>query len=93
MPTTYTDQFFVMDPGNPPAAGTNLTAQSFDFVDSDDNGLIEPNVGDTANGAQVTSVWVDDTITVTMNGTTQTITSRHSSCAGSEAPLLRGSQA
>lgn len=74
MPTTYTDQFFVMDPGNPPAAGTNLTVQSFDFVDSDDNGLIEPNVGDMANGAQVTSVWVNDTITVTMNGTTQTIT-------------------
>jgi len=74
VPTTYTDQFFVMDPGNPPAAGTDLTAQSFDFVDSDDNGLIEPNVGDTANGAQVTSVWVDDTITVTMGGSTQTIT-------------------
>ena len=74
MPTTYTDQFYVIDPGSPPGPGTNLTAQNFDFVDVDDNGFIQPNVGDTANGAEVTSVWVDDTITVTMNGTTQTIT-------------------
>jgi len=74
MPTTYSDQFFVMDPGSPPSAGTNLTAQNFDFVDNDDNGLIEPNVGDTANGAEVTRVWVDDTITVTMGGSTVTIT-------------------
>lgn len=74
MPTTYTDQFYVIDPGSPPGPGTNLTAQNFDFVDADDNGFIQPNVGDTANGAEVTSVWVDDTITVTMNGTTQTIT-------------------
>jgi len=74
VPTTYTDQFYVIDPGSPPGPGTNLTAQNFDFVDVDDNGFIQPNVGDTANGAEVTSVWVDDTITVTMNGTTQTIT-------------------
>jgi Hint domain len=74
MPTTYTDQFFVMDPGNPPAVGTNLTVQNYDFVDTDDNGFIQPNVGDTANGAEVTSVWVDDTITVIMNGSTVTIT-------------------
>jgi len=74
VPTTYTDQFYVIDPGSPPGPGTNLTAQNFDFVDADDNGFIQPNVGDTANGAEVTSVWVDDTITVTMNGTTQTIT-------------------
>ena len=74
MPTTYTDQFYVIDPGNPPGPGTNLTAQNIDFVDADDDGFIQPNVGDTANGVEVTSVWVDDTITVTMDGSTQTIT-------------------
>lgn len=74
MPTTYTDQFFVIDPGNPPSAGTALTVQDYDFIDQDDNGLIEPNVGDTANGVEVTSVWEDDTITVIMGGSTVTIT-------------------
>ena len=33
MPTTYTDQFFDMDPANPPAAGTTLTVQVYDLVD------------------------------------------------------------
>ena len=74
MPTTYTDQFFIIDPGNPPSVGTTLTVQDYSFVDDDDNGLIEPNVGDTANGVDVTSVWKDDTITVTMGGSTVTIT-------------------
>ncbi|NPD18585.1 Hint domain-containing protein [Alterinioella nitratireducens] len=74
MPTTYTDQFFVIDPANPPPSGTSLTVQNYDFVDSDDNGFIQPGVGDTANGAEVTSVWIDDTITVTMGGSTVTIT-------------------
>ena len=74
MPTTYTDQFFVIDPANPPPSGTSLTVQNYDFVDSDDNGFIQPDVGDTANGAEVTSVWIDDTITVTMGGSSVTIT-------------------
>ncbi|MGV6847741.1 MAG: Hint domain-containing protein [Marinibacterium sp.] len=75
MPTTYTDQFFVIDPGNPPAAGTNLTVTNLSFVDGNDNGFINPNdAGDTANGADVTRVWVGDTITVNMNGSTVTIT-------------------
>lgn len=75
VPTTYTDQFFVIDPGNPPANGTALTVQKFDLVDGNDNGFINPNdVGDTVNGADVTSAWVNDTITVVMNGVQQTIT-------------------
>ncbi|MGV6811291.1 MAG: Hint domain-containing protein [Brevirhabdus sp.] len=75
MPTTYSDQFFVMDPGNPPSNGTALTVQVYDFVDGNDNGFINPSdTGDTANGADVTRVWVGDTITVVMDGVTQTIT-------------------
>lgn len=68
MPTTYTDQFFVMDPGNPPAGGTALTVQTFNFVDNDDDGFIGTGVGDTFNGLTVTSVWVGDTITVNIPG-------------------------
>lgn len=74
MPTTYNDQFFVMDPGNPPANGTALIKQNFDFIDNNDDGIIDTGNGDTFNGATVTSVWVNDTITVTMGGVNVTIT-------------------
>lgn len=68
MPTTYTDQFFVIDPGNPPAFGTALNWASYDYIDNDDNGFIQPNVGDTFDGVEVTSVWYDDTITMNVPG-------------------------
>ncbi|MFT4959684.1 MAG: hypothetical protein ACI92Z_000760 [Paracoccaceae bacterium] len=66
MPTQYTDQFLVMDPGNPPGSGTSLTVQSFNFTDVDDDGFIRP--GDTFNGGVINSVWVDDTITMFVPG-------------------------
>jgi len=69
MPTTYTDQFFVMDPGNAPPFGTALTVQTFDFIDQDDDGNITTTGGDTFNGLTITSVWVNDTITVNIPGT------------------------
>ena len=69
MPTSYTDQFFVMDPGAPPAGGTALTVQNFNFIDQDDDGQITTTGGDTFNGLTITSVWVGDTITVNIPGT------------------------
>ncbi len=69
MPTTYTDQFFVMDPGNPPPAGTPLTVQVYDFIDNNDDGFIGTGAGDTFNGLVITAVWVNDTITVNIPGT------------------------
>lgn len=73
MPTTYSDQFYAMDPGVPPPAGTALTVQVFNFVDNNDNGFIEAGT-DTVNGSAVVNVWVDDTITVTVGGSPVTIT-------------------
>ncbi|MCC0063380.1 MAG: Hint domain-containing protein [Defluviimonas sp.] len=73
MPTSYTDQFFLMDPGNPPAAGTALTPGNYGFVDQDDDGNIGTGSGDTFNGATVINVWRGDTITVTMGGSTVTV--------------------
>lgn len=68
MPTTYTDQFFTMDPGNPPAFGTALNWASYDYIDNDDNGFIQPGVGDTFDGVEVTSVWYNDVITMNVPG-------------------------
>lgn len=75
MPTTHTDQFWVMDPGNPPGFGTPLTVQNFSFVDNDDDGFIGTGAGDTFNGGTVTSVWVNDQVRVRWaDGSTQWIT-------------------
>jgi len=63
-----------MDPGNPPPSGTALQVQKFNFIDGNDDNLIRPNVGDTFNGLQITSVWQGDQITVRMNGARVTIT-------------------
>lgn len=73
MPTVYSDQFFVMDPGNPPKSGTVLTMRRYSFTDSNDDKLIRPNEGDTFNGLRITSVWQGDTIRVRMNGVNVTI--------------------
>jgi hypothetical protein len=69
MPTTYKDQFFTVDPGAPPAVGTLLTFDRVEFGDNDDNNLIQPNTGDTFNGLTITSVWVNDTLTINVPGT------------------------
>lgn len=75
MPTQHSDQFYVIDPGNPPSSGTSLTVQTFTFTDADDDGFIGTGDGDTFNGALVTSVWVNDQVQVRYpDGTTDTIT-------------------
>lgn len=71
MPTSYTDQFYVIDPGNPPARGTGLTVQNSSFVDNNDDGFIGTGAGDTFAGSTVTAVWVNDTVTVRIFGVGQ----------------------
>ena len=68
MPTAYEDQFFTVDPGAPPAIGTQLTFQRVEFIDEDDDGNIETNTGDTWNGNAISSVWQGDTLTVNVPG-------------------------
>jgi hypothetical protein len=71
VPTEYTDQFFTVDPGVAPAAGTPLTFARVDYIDQDDDGLIRNNSGDTFNGVAITDVWVGDTLTVNVPGVGQ----------------------
>ena len=68
MPTAYEDQFYTIDPGAPPPAGTPVTFARVEFIDEDDNGLILNNSGDTWNGIAVTQVWQDDTLTINVPG-------------------------
>jgi len=75
MPTTYTDQFYVIDPGNPPASGTVLNFQVYTVIDQDNNGRIQASGNDFVGGLDVTSTWRNDTITVEWpDGSVHTIT-------------------
>ena len=68
MATDYTDQFYVMDPGNAPPAGSALQVQQFTFTDRNDNGIIRPGDRDLFEGNRITSVWYGDTVTVRIPG-------------------------
>ncbi|KUJ78117.1 type I secretion protein [Ruegeria marisrubri] len=68
MATTYNDQFFFLDPANPPAVGTALTFQRLDLVDRNDDGDIDRRNGDSVNGSDVTRSWPGDTVTINVPG-------------------------
>lgn len=75
MPTTYLDQFYVIDPYAPPSSGTQLDVQKYELVDSDNDGDIGSSGDDTINGLDITSVYQSDTVTVQLqDGSTTTIT-------------------
>lgn len=66
MPTSYTDQFYDMDPFSPPARNTTLPVVNYTFVDENDNGFIE--IGDTFEGQLITGVYPGDEIRVRLPG-------------------------
>lgn len=74
MPTSYFDQFYLIDPGNPPPAGTALNVQYLQAVDQNDNTFLSGYFNDTIDGSKITATWNGDTVTVNMNGANVTIT-------------------
>ncbi len=79
MPTTYTDQFFILDPANPGANGTvpgsTLTVATLDIVDQNDDDLINrldlPGGGDSVDGSDITASYFDDVVTIELADGTQ----------------------
>ncbi len=76
MPTTYSEQFFAIDPSSPPPGGTALNVQQLNLVDQQDNGMITTNGnnGDRIDGSDIRQMYPGDTITVVMQGQTVTVT-------------------
>lgn len=75
MPTSFVDNFYVMDPFAPPPAGTALTAVDFTVTDNNDNGVISRFGGDSVDGVDIRRVYNGDTVTVQLsNGDVVTIT-------------------
>lgn len=71
MPTTYTDQFFVMDPYSPPPAGTFVPAVVFDLVDQTNDNDIDAFDGDTVDGIDISRSYPGDTVTLDISGVGQ----------------------
>ncbi len=64
MPTSYSDQFWLIDPYAPPPVGTLLTMQNYGMTDADDDLDFSAAGGDTINGIDITAVYNGDTVTV-----------------------------
>ncbi|MCV6594928.1 MAG: Hint domain-containing protein [Silicimonas sp.] len=68
MPATYTDQFYSLDPANPPASGSAVSASNFDLVDQNDDNDIDSFDNDNVDGQDVTRSWPGDTVTINVPG-------------------------
>lgn len=78
MATNYTDQFFLIDPANPPASGAQLSVVQLVLTDQNDDGDIDRFSNDAVDGIDVRSSYAGDTVriqtpdgqTITYTGTT-----------------------
>ncbi|MEO0371686.1 MAG: Hint domain-containing protein [Pseudomonadota bacterium] len=68
MPTTFTDQFWLIDPFSPPPVGTTLVPVSLAVTDQNDNGLINRFSNDSIDGSDITASYPGDTVTVNVAG-------------------------
>lgn len=68
MPTSYLDQFFILDPYNPPPAGTALGVSKFTLTDQNDDNDFDRFNNDRVDGVDITRSWPDDTVTVNVPG-------------------------
>lgn len=68
MPTNYSDQFFIMDPANPPSFWSSLTYVNYTLTDQNNDGDIDRFNNDSINSSDVTSSYPGDTVTVWIPG-------------------------
>lgn len=75
MPTTFSDQFWLINAFDPPPVGTPLSVVRLDITDENDKGVVSRQGNDSVGGSDITRVYPGDTITVTLaGGGTQTFT-------------------
>jgi len=68
MPTTYNDQFFLLDPYAPPPVGSAVNFVLYDILDQNDDNLIGTGTGDQVNGSLITASYPGDTVTINVTG-------------------------
>lgn len=68
MPTTYTDQFFLLDPFSPPPVGTAMNFVSYNMIDQNDDDDFDRFDNDSVNGIDITASYPGDTVTINVSG-------------------------
>ncbi len=68
MPTSYTDQFYVLDPANPPAVGSAVSFSVFSMTDENDDADLDRFDNDSVDGSDITASWPGDTVTINVPG-------------------------
>lgn len=71
---TYTDQFFLIDPANPPANGTFMTFSRLNMIDANNDGDVDRFNGDSVNGSDVVNSYPGDRLTIDTGSGTVTYT-------------------
>jgi len=61
---TYTDQFFLMDPANPPPVGTKLVFQRLTLTDANNDLDFDRFNNDSVNGSDITQSYPGDRVTI-----------------------------
>lgn len=65
---TYTDQFYNMDPANPPTAGQPITFSVYSITDANNDNDFDRFNNDSVDGVDIISSWPGDTVTVFVAG-------------------------
>lgn len=68
MPTSYLDQFYDLDPANPPPTGSTVTVSNYTVIDNNDDGDVDRFNNDSINGVDVVQSWPGDTVTIDVPG-------------------------
>lgn len=68
MPTSYTDQFFIIDPFSPPPNGTVMNFVTYTLIDQNDDGDVDAFNNDSVAGFDITSSWPGDTVDIDIGG-------------------------
>ena len=72
---TYSDQFYNLDPANPPTVGQTVTFSLYALNDANNDGDLDRFNGDSVAGVDIISSWPGDTVTILdTNGNTITYT-------------------
>mgnify|MGYP000061860515 CR=1 FL=1 len=69
MPTSYTDQFYIIDPYSPPPSGTAMNFVTYSMTDQNDDGDLDRFDNDSINGFDIQSSWPGDVVNVNVGGT------------------------
>ena len=65
---TYSDQFYLFDPANPPSAGSSTSYVNYNLVDQNNDGDFDRRNNDSVNGSDIQSSWAGDTVTINVPG-------------------------